>query len=159
MTPFIILLTAFSIAYLSNRFILDRRLELSLLGRVSLSLMLLVTGISHFTSPEPMVQMMPDQIPAKLELVYFTGVCELAAAAGLLWKRTARLTAILLIVFFILVLPANIVGSFRAVRFGGMEYGPWYLLVRIPAQIVFIGWAWFFGLHLLPSRGGRRDDA
>jgi uncharacterized membrane protein len=48
-----------------------------------------------------------------------------------------------LIVFFILVLPANIAGSLKAVDFGGMNYGPLYLLFRIPLQVFFIWWVWW----------------
>src|SRR5688572_11896745 len=91
--------------------------------------------------------MMPDFMPAKRELVYFTGVCELAAVVGLLWEKTARLASILLIVFFVLVLPANIAGSLKSVSFGGMEYGPSYLLFRMPLQIFFIWWVWHFGVR------------
>ena len=147
MAPLIFLLATFGILYLANRLILKRRLALSFIGRASMAVMLIVTGISHFTNAEPMVAMMPDFIPAKRELVYFTGVCELLAVAGLLWDRTARLASILLIIFFVLVLPANIAGSLKSVQFGGMEYGPLYLLFRVPLQIFFIWWVWFFGVR------------
>ena len=61
--------------------------------------------------------MMPDFMPAKRELVYFTGVCELLAVVGLLWDKTAKLTAVLLIIFFIAILPANVIGSLKEVEF------------------------------------------
>lgn len=146
MAPLIFLLATFAILFLVNRFLLGRRLSLSFIGRASMAVMLIVTGVSHFTSTQQMVDTMPDFIPAKRELVYFTGVCELAAVVGLLWNKTARLASILLIVFFVLVLPANIAGSLKSVQFGGMEYGPLYLLFRIPLQIFFIWWVWYFGL-------------
>ena len=147
MAPLIFLLATFGLLYLLDRFVLGRRLGLSLIGRVSMAVMLLVTGISHFTSTTAMVEMMPEFLPAKRELVYFTGACELAAVIGLLWDKTARLASILLIIFFVLVLPANIAGSLKSVNFGGMEYGPLYLLFRIPLQILFIWWTWYFGLR------------
>jgi uncharacterized membrane protein len=111
-----------------------------------MSCLLFVAGIAHFTSVEPMVQMMPDIIPYKLELVYFTGVCEFSAAVGLLWNKTARLTGLVLIVFFIAILPANIDGALRSVDFGGMVDGPIYLAFRIPMQILFIVWTWIFAV-------------
>ena len=121
--------------------------------------MLLVTGIAHFTSTDVMVEMMPDAVPLKREMVYFTGVCELAAAVGLLWDKTSRLASIMLIVFFIAVLPANIAGSLKQVNLGGMEYGAIYLLFRIPFQIFLIWWVYYFGLRqkqrrLTPSNAG-----
>ena len=147
MAPLVFLLGTFAILYLVNRFLLARRLSLSFIGRASMAVMLIVTGISHFTNTQPMIDMMPDFVPAKRELVYFTGVCELLAVVGLLWDKTARLASILLIVFFVLVLPANIAGSLKEVQFGGMEYGAWYLLFRIPLQIFFIWWVWYFGIR------------
>ena len=147
MAPLIFLLGTFAVIYLLNRFLLGRRLSLSLIGRASMAVMLIVTGISHFTNTGDMVAMMPDFMPAKRELVYFTGVIELLAVIGLLWDKTAWLTSVLLIIFFLAVLPANIAGILKSVQFGGMEYGPWYLLFRIPLQILFIWWVWFFGIR------------
>ena len=147
MAPLFFLLGTFAILYLVNRFLLRGRLSLSFIGRASMAVMLLVTGISHFTNTQQMVNMMPDFIPAKREMVYFTGVCELLAVVGLLLNKTAWLASVLLLVFFILVLPANIAGSLKSVQYGGMEYGPLYLLFRIPLQIFFIWWVWWFGVR------------
>ena len=150
MAPLIFLLATFAVLYLVNRFLLDRRLSISFIGRASMAVMLIVTGVSHFTNTEQLVATMPEFIPAKREMVYFTGLCELAAVIGLLWNRTARLASILLIIFYILVLPANIAGSLKSVQFGGMQLGPLYLLFRIPLQIFFIWWVWWFGLRKNP---------
>lgn len=147
MAPLIFLFVTFVALYLINRWLLGGRLSTSFIGRASMAVMLIVTGIAHFTNTQQLVEIMPESIPAKTELVYFTGVCELLAVVGLLWSRTARLTSVLLIIFFIAVLPANIAGSLNSVQFGGMEYGPLYLLFRIPVQILFIWWVWYFGLR------------
>lgn len=148
MAPLIFLLAAFGILWLADRFILNNRLGLSFVGRAAMAVMLTVTGASHFTNPGPMVEMMPEFVPAKLELVYFTGVCELLAVIGLVWNRFSRLASVMLIIFFLAILPANIAGSIKAVNFGGMEYGSWYLLFRVPLQIFFIWWVWFFGISV-----------
>jgi len=146
MTPLIFLLGTFAVLYMANRFMFGRRLSLSFIGRASMAVMLIVTGVAHFTNTQQMIDMMPDLMPAKREMIYFTGVCELLAVIGLIWNKTARLASILLIIFFVLVLPANIAGSLKSVQFSGMEYGAWYLLFRIPLQIFFIWWVWYFGL-------------
>lgn len=145
MAPLIFLLASFGIFFLADRFIFGGRLGLGFAGRAAMAVMLLVTGISHFTSTDLMVETMPDFIPAKREMVYFTGVCELLAVPGLIWPRTAKFTAGALILFFIAVLPANIIGSLKQVQLGGMEYGTAYLLFRIPLQIFFIWWVWYYG--------------
>ena len=148
MAPLIFLLATFAALYLVNRFLLPRGLSPSLIGRAAMSVMLLVTGISHFTNTNEMIAMMPDLLPAKREIVYFTGVCELAAVIGLLVPKTAKLAAVLLIVFFIAVLPANVVGSIKQVQYGGMESGTLYLLFRIPLQVFFLWWTYYFGIRL-----------
>ncbi len=147
MAPLVFLLVSFGLFFAINKYALKNRFSLSFCGRAAMSVMLIVTGISHFTSTEQMIQIMPDAVPAKRAVVYFTGICELAAVIGLLIPQTARLTAILLIVFFAAVLPANIAGSFKQVEMGGMEYGPWYLLFRVPLQLFFIWWVYYFGIR------------
>ena len=147
MAPLIFLLGTFGILYLVNRFVLNERLSTSFIARASMSVMLVVTGVSHFTTPGPKVEIMPEFVPARLELAYFTGVCELLAVIGLVWDRISKLTSVMLIIFFVAVLPANIIGSIKAVNFGGMEYGAWYLLFRVPLQIFFIWWVWYFGIR------------
>ena len=78
-------------------------------ARDALSLMLVFTGISHFTfMKEDFVRMMPPSIPRPRAMVYFTGVCELAGAVGLLVPDFRRPAAYALIAFFLAVLPANI---------------------------------------------------
>lgn len=147
MAPLIVLLATFAILFAINKIALKSRLSLSQCGRSAMAAMLMVTGIAHFTSTGPMVEMMPDSIPFKRELVYFTGICELAAVIGLIWNKTARLASVMLIIFFIAILPANIAGSLKQVNFGGMENGAVYLWFRIPLQIFFIWWVWYFGVR------------
>ena len=47
------------------------------------------------------------------------------------------------------ILPANIIGSFKKVELGGMENGPGYLYFRVPLQLLFVGWTYYFGIYLL----------
>ena len=145
MAPLIVLIVSFGGFWLVNKYMLNERFSASFIGRVAMALMLLMTGSAHFFKTEVMVQSMPDLIPYKVELVYFTGVIELLAAIGLLFDRTAKLTSILLIIFFICILPANIIGSLKRVELGGMENGPMYLVFRVPLQVFFIWWVYFFG--------------
>lgn len=146
MAPLIFLLATFGVLFLVNKFVLQDRLSMSFMGRAAMSVMLIVTGVSHFTNTEQMIEMMPDAMPAKRETVFLTGFCELFAVVGLIWTKFSRVTSVLLIIFFLAVLPANVIGSFKEVPIGGMDYGPWYLLFRVPLQVFFIWWVWYFGL-------------
>lgn len=148
MAPLIVLLVSFAGLFIINRFLLKDKWSLSLVGRIALALMLILTGAAHFTETDLMVEMMPDFMPLKRETVYLTGVIEFLAVVGLIINKTSKLTAILLIIFFLAVLPANIAGSLKQVNFGGMESGATYLFFRVPLQIFFILWTYYFGVRI-----------
>ncbi|HWR17204.1 MAG TPA: DoxX family protein [Terriglobales bacterium] len=111
-------------------------------ARFALALMLLFTAAAHFTSMKAdLVRMVPAWVPAPDAIVFFTGLCEIAGAIGLIVPYFTRPAAISLIVFFLAVLPANI----NAVRTGATLRGrpATSLMLRIPMQILFIviaGW-------------------
>lgn len=56
-----------------------------------LSGIFVVSGILHFARPEPYEAIVPKPLPYKRELVYVSGVAELACAALMLHPRTRRL--------------------------------------------------------------------
>jgi len=147
MTPLIFLLTTFFLLFTINSFVLNNQLTVSFVGRASLAVMLLVTGISHFTKTNLMMATMPEFMPLKKETVYLTGVLELLAVVGLLIDRTVEITAVCLIIFFLCILPANIIGSLKQVDLGGMAKGRSYLFFRIPLQLFFILWTYYFGIR------------
>ena len=83
MKPLIVLLISFVIALIVTRLILGD-FNIALSGRIAMALMLAFTAIGHFAFTKGMAMMIPDFIPFKKALVYFTGVIEILAAAGLL---------------------------------------------------------------------------
>lgn len=70
-------------------------------------------------------------MPSPAFLVAFTGVAELAGAVGLLapWPLLRELTGIALVVFLVLVFPANAYASQHRERFGrtAIPFWPRYL--------------------------------
>jgi uncharacterized membrane protein len=76
-----------------------------------------------------------------MAMVYFTGVCEIAGAIGLLVPRTRTLAGICLIVFLIAVFPANAKAAREHLPVAGKPATP--LVFRFPLQIVFIGLVWW----------------
>ena len=108
--------------------------------------MLLFTAMGHFMFTEGMAAMMPDFVPFKKEMVYATGVLEILFAIGLLIPILKIRTAWLLILFFILILPANIKAAAENINYQTGELngnGLDYLWFRIPLQIFFILWVYF----------------
>jgi uncharacterized membrane protein len=91
-----------------------------------------------------MSQMLPAWVPARVALIYITGVFELAAAITVLIPSLSRRTGIVLCVFLILSLPSNVYAAIKRVDFGGHAAGPVYLLVRIPLQLFLIGWVYWY---------------
>ena len=124
------------LSHLSPRF----NLRLSTRARIGLSLFFLFTGTGHFIRTEPMAAMLPPSVPYRVELIYLTGVFELLGAVGVWIPKLMKITGVCLILMMLAVLPANIYAAFNHVEFGGHEYGPIYLLVRVPFQLFVIAW-------------------
>lgn len=111
-------------------------------ARDALSVMLLFTGVSHFTSmKEDFVRMMPPSIPWPRAMVYFTGICEIMGSVGLLLPEVRRAAGYALIAFFLSVLPANIYAARARVTLRGKPATS--LWFRIPMQILFIAIAFW----------------
>ena len=87
-----------------------------------------------------MAAMLPPSVPYRVGLIYLTGVFELLGAVGVWIPKLMKITGVCLILMMLAVLPANIYSAFNHVEFGGHEYGPIYLLVRVPFQLFVIAW-------------------
>ncbi|HYY72522.1 MAG TPA: DoxX family protein [Candidatus Bathyarchaeia archaeon] len=111
-------------------------------SRDGLAVMLLFTSSAHFTSmKEDLIRMTPSWVPNPRAMVFFTGLCEIAGAIGLVIPALQHAAAIALILFFITVLPANIHAARAEVTLRGRPATPLWL--RVPMQILFIGLAWW----------------
>ena len=113
--------------------------------RYALSTMLVFTASAHFTKMKhDLARMMPDWIPRPMALIYFTGVCEIAGAIGLVLPYLRQTAGIALIVFFILVFPANVKAARTGVAVGGKRATPLWL--RASMQVLFIALTWWSAL-------------
>src|SRR3954452_6984504 len=97
-------------------------------------------GVLHFVRPRSYEAMMPRYLPAHRELVYASGVAEIAAGAGVLHPRTRRLAGWGLIATRLAIFPANVEMAVHAERFE--QFPPAALWGRLPLQAVLIAWAW-----------------
>lgn len=144
MKPLVVLLSVFCLSLVLIR-LFTGNWSVSWPGNIAMSAMLIFTAIGHFAFTGGMEAMLPSFIPFKRFLVLFTGYIEIAAALGLLIPAMRGLTAWLLILFFLLVLPANVYAALNK-----MDYqkgtatgpGPVYLWFRIPLQVLFIAWVY-----------------
>jgi uncharacterized membrane protein len=150
MSPLIVLIGAFAISLWATKYF-TKVYNYPLSGRIAMSVMLLFTATGHFIFPQGMALMIPDFIPFKREVVFLTGLIEIAAAIGLLVPRLQKITAWLLIVFFISVLPANMNAAIRNIDYqtgANTGNGIAYLWFRVPLQVFFILWTYFFAIRL-----------
>lgn len=148
MKPLIILLTGFGISLVILKLI-NGDWQPAFSGCIGMSAMLIFTAIGHFVFSNGMEMMLPPLMPFKKAIVYTTGFIEIAAAIGLLLSSFRQLSAWLLILFFILILPANIAASIRKVDYQKATYdgpGRRYLWFRIPLQLFFIAWVYWFAI-------------
>ena len=144
MAALFVLLTAFVISVFAIK-IIRKKYDIPFAARIAMSVMLLFTSIGHFSYTHGMTMMIPDFIPFKTQMVYFTAVIEIFAAIGLQIPKLRVLTAWLLILFFVLLLPANINAAIKHIDFqkGTFEgKGVNYLWFRVPLQILFIVWTY-----------------
>lgn len=150
MKPLFVLLGIFLLALGATR-LFEGSLNYLLAGNVALAVMLLFTGAAHFMLTKGMVLMLPEWLPGRKAWVYFTGVVEIVAALGLLVPALRPLVGWSLIVFFVLVLPGNIHAALHHINYqkGTTDGpGPRYLWFRVPLQLLFIAWTWYFSVHL-----------
>jgi uncharacterized membrane protein len=119
-------------------------------GRLAMCVMLCFTGIGHFAYVKGMTLMIPPFIPYKKELVWLTGILEIGAGIALLFPACRYIAALVLTIFFILIIPANIYAAIKKVNFQKASFdgpGESYLWFRIPLQIFFIAWVCFFAVY------------
>ncbi len=151
MKPLIVLVVAFLTSALIT-WVGATRIDYGLCGRIAMAFMLVFTAVGHFVFTSGMAQMLPAFVPFRKELVYFTGIIEIVAAAGLLLNATAKETGWFLIVFFIVLFPANVYAAINKVDFEtgtNTGPGPAYLWFRLPLQVFFIVWVYYFAIYKL----------
>ena len=114
---------------------------------MALGVLFLFTASGHFVQTQAMAQMLPPWVPQREALVYITGIMEIAVAIGFFvrrWRVGAGWSAVAMLVAFF---PANVYAAIHHVPMGGHAWGPEYLLVRAPLQLLILGWVWYFVLR------------
>lgn len=105
--------------------------------RYALAVMFLFTSTAHFTKMRhDLARMMPKAFSHPMAMVYFTGVCEIFGAIGILIPRTRPLAGLCFLIFLLAVLPANIKAAREGLSIGA--HPATALWLRIPMQILFL---------------------
>lgn len=160
MTTPIIMLVLMVTPYLIARMlsaVTQRHHDVRSAAAIGLGILFVFTGVGHFIQTESMAQMLPAWVPERTLLVYLTGGLEFAIAAGFLVPKSRRITGWVAATVLVLFFPANIYAAINHVPMGGHAWGPAYLLVRAPLQLIILFWVYFFtirrpGPELPPTR-------
>lgn len=149
MIPFVLLLIAFIITTSITKLTTgDWNFIFS--GNLAMCTMLLFTAIGHFRYTTGMKKMLPSFVPFRKAIVLITGAVEILFGLALVFPVYRNLAGIMLIIFLILVLPANIYAAVYNINYqkGTTDgNGINYLWFRIPLQILFIFWVWYFSIE------------
>ena len=113
---------------------------------IGLSLLFIFTGLGHFMITNELAMLLPPWVPEKVLIVHLSGIFEFALAAGFLIHQTRRITAWIAIIALILFFPLNIYAVVNYIPHGGHAWGPVYLLIRGPLQLIIIAWIYWFAI-------------
>lgn len=105
----------------------------------ALAVMFSASAVIHFVRPETFESAVPTPLPKKRELVYVSGVAEVACAAMLVYPRTRRIGGLLSAGLLAAIFPANVQMTVSAL--GSSRASTWYkiaTILRLPLQYPLI---------------------
>lgn len=121
--------------------------------RTLLAAVFLVAGVLHLTMPEPFLRITPDWVVLPRQVIVWTGLAEIAGAAGLMVPRLRQAAGIGLALYAVCVFPANIQHAMDWYAASGGGWGWLYHGPRLLAQPVIV-WVclWASGTTSWPFR-------
>ena len=146
MKPIVVLAVTFVISALITRFT-ARSWNLVFAGSMAMCMMLCFTALWHFLVAKGMAMMIPPFIPYPTFWVYATGVLEIFLGLTLLSPALRPYAGWVIITFLILIFPANVYAAIKHIDLEKADHsGPGlaYLWFRVPEQLLFIGWVYYF---------------
>lgn len=147
-TPIIILVlitSPLALAFLYSKYS-GQPLDVARYACVGLGIAFIFFAVGHFVKTQGMVEMLPPWMPFRLALVYVTGLLEFSVGIALFIPRFRVLATKIAIMVFIAFFPVNVYAALNSIGLGGHQWGPVYLFVRGPLQLVLIAWAYLLCL-------------
>ena len=123
---------------------------MSIFKKVVLGLMVLfyfMAGTKHFTNPAPNLSIIPPYLPFPETLNYLAGFFEISFALLIIPIKTRKWACWGIILMLIAFMPAHIYMIQKAnlgpYVLGKYTITPFIAWLRIPFQVIFIGWAYW----------------
>lgn len=114
---------------------------------IGLAALFTFTGIGHFILTEPMADMLPPFVPARVPTIYSAGLLAFVMAIGFIVRKYRRIAGWLAAASLVSFFPANIYAAINQVPMKGHAWGPVCLLIRAPLQAVILLWAHWFTIR------------
>jgi uncharacterized membrane protein len=112
-----------------------------------------LAGANHFLHPKPYLSMMPAYLPAPKELVWISGIAEVAGGIAVLLPASRKAAGWGLIALLLAVFPANLNVALNG--WPNVHLPAWLLWARLPLQPIMI-WA-VYRIVLAPRLRPRRN--
>ncbi|MDE5419155.1 DoxX family membrane protein [Labilibaculum sp. DW002] len=107
--------------------------------RILFAIFMIMGGVQHFLKPDFYLPFVPDFLPFKMEVIYMSGLLEIALGALLLLKKYARIAAMGIFILMVLFLPIHVWDVFSSTPAIGTHKAA---LIRLPFQFLFMAIAW-----------------
>lgn len=107
--------------------------------RILFAVFMVTAGAQHFLKSEFFLPFVPGFLAFKIEVIYLSGLIEIALGIFLLIKKYSRMAALGMFVLMILFLPIHIWDVFSDTPAIGTQKAA---LIRLPIQFLFMAIAW-----------------
>ena len=111
--------------------------------RWALAALFTAAGIAHLAVPDALLTITPDWVPFAPQVIFVTGLCELAGAAALLTRALRKRAGVALALYALCVWPANIKQALDHIVIPHIPDTRWYHGPRLAFQPVLMWWALF----------------
>jgi uncharacterized membrane protein len=98
---------------------------------------------AHLLVPDELLKITPDWVPFAPQVIFVTGLCEVAGAAALVTRPLRYWAGVGLAVYAVCVWPANFKHAFDSVDIPHISSSWWYHGPRLAFQPVIVWWALF----------------
>ncbi len=109
--------------------------------RIIVAAFYFAAGILHLSSPAGFILIVPSFVPWPAQVVWLTGLCEIAGAMGLFIPHLRKAAGWGLALYAVAVFPANINHALNHIDVGALPNSWWYHIPRFALQPVLVWWA------------------
>ena len=111
--------------------------------RVVLAAFYIAAGVAHLLAPEKLLAITPAWVPFAPQVIFVTGLFELAASVALLSGIQRKSVGVLMALYALCVWPANFKHAIDSIDLPYISSSLWYHVPRLAFQPVIMWWALF----------------